>query len=78
MGATRDGPKVEWATCTHLDREGHRAPRAFPDVRSALRLGISEQRSGAGLQTRDAEMDLASMLGGLARGHAVNSEHNAI
>jgi hypothetical protein len=41
-------------------------------VRKPEAQGLLAAALRSGLQTRDAEMDLASMLGELARGHAVN------
>ena len=45
-------------------------------VREPEAQGLLADALAGGLQTRDAEMDLASMLAELARGHAVDGQTN--
>ena len=60
-------PAEDFRRDSDLFAQAVRKPEAQGLLAAALR---------SGLQTRDAEMDLASMLGELARGHAVNGQTN--
>ena len=63
VNAVALAPAEDFRRDSDLFAEAVRKPEAQGLLAAALR---------SGLQTRDAEMDLASMLGELARGHAVN------
>ena len=63
VNAVALAPAEDFRRDSDLFAEGVRTPEAQGLLAAALR---------SGLQTRAAEMDLASMLGELARGHAVN------